>query len=147
MKIITSGLTRDTDIEHGKINDIKSFSLYYNKSIYRFIYELNSKKDVERFLNDFKSLKFENCDNEETDGGENYSIEYFHDNNKEKPINGYNFEGDGVIEKNTIDYEYDWLHRVTLYLDNKEVFVKCGSFNQFEETNEGKQIISIFEKV
>ena len=78
---------------------------------------------------------------------ENYSIEYFHYNNKEKPINGYNFEGDGVIEKNTIDYEYDWLHSVTLYLDNKEVFVKCGSFNQFEETNEGKQIISIFEKV
>ena len=42
MKIITSGLTRDTDIEYGKIDDIESFSLYYNKSVYRFIYELNS---------------------------------------------------------------------------------------------------------
>ena len=99
MKIITSGLTRDTDIEYGKIDDIESFSLYYNKSVYRFIYELNSKKDVERFLNDFKSLKFENCDYEETDGGENYSIEYFHENNKELPINGNNFQGDGIIEK------------------------------------------------
>jgi len=145
MKIITSGLTRDTDIEYGKIDDIESFSLYYNKSVYRFIYELNSKKDVERFLNDFKSLKFENCDYEETDGGENYSIEYFHENNKELPINGNNFQGDGIIEKNTIDYYYDWLHSVKLELDNKEVFVKCGSFNQFEETKEGKQILSIIE--
>ena len=46
MKIITSGQTRDTDIQYGKIGDKKSFSLNYNKSIYRFIYELNSKKDA-----------------------------------------------------------------------------------------------------
>ena len=147
MKIITSGLTRDTDIEYGKIGDKKSFSLNYNKSIYRFIYELNSKKDVERFLNDFKSLKFENCDYEETDGGENYSIEYFHDNNKELPVNGKNFEGDGIVRKDTIDYDYDWLHSIKLELDNEEIFVKCGSFKNFKESNEGKQILSIIEKL
>ena len=147
MKIITSGLTRDTDIEYGKIGDKKSFSLNYNKSIYRFIYELNSKKDVDRFLNDFRSLKFENCDYEETDGGENYSIEHFHDNNKELPVNGKNFEGDGIVRKDTIDYDYDWLHSIKLELDNEEIFVKCGSFKNFKESNEGKQILSIIEKL
>ena len=147
MKIITSGQTRDTDIEYGNIGDKKSFSINYNKSIYRFIYELNSKKDVERFLNDFKSLKFENCDYEETDGGENYSIEYFHDNNKELPVDGKDFEGDGIVRKDNIDYDYDWLHSVKLELDHQEIFVKCGSFIDFEEDNEGKQILSIIEKL
>jgi len=44
MKIITSGQTRDTDIKYGKIGDKKSFSLNYNKSIYRFIYNWNNFK-------------------------------------------------------------------------------------------------------
>jgi len=48
MKIITSGLTRDTDIEYGKIDDIESFSLYYNKSVYRFIYEIYLRKYIDK---------------------------------------------------------------------------------------------------
>ena len=32
-------------------------------------------------------------------------------------------------------------------LDHQEIFVKCGSFIDFEEDNEGKQILSIIEKL
>ena len=147
MKITTSGQTRDTEIEYGKILNKESFSIYYNKAIYRFIYELNSKDDVERFLRDFETLNFENCDYEETDGGENKSIEFFYDDNKELPVNGKDFEGDGIIENESIDYFYDWLHSIKLEFDNKEIFVKCGSFKKFEETNEGQQILSIIKKL
>ena len=86
MKIITSGLTRDTEKEFGKIGDRGSFAIFYNKAIYRFCYSLESKNDVARFLKDFQSMKFENCDYEETDGGENKSIEFFHEDDEETQL-------------------------------------------------------------
>ncbi|MDA1318402.1 MAG: hypothetical protein O3C53_04375 [Bacteroidetes bacterium] len=67
IQITTSGLTRDTGKEYGKIGEKDSFAILYNKAIYRFVYNLESKTDVGRFLNDFKLMKFENCDYEETD--------------------------------------------------------------------------------
>jgi len=51
------------------------------------------------------------------------------------------------VIKDTIDYDYDWLHSIKLELDNQEIFVKCVSFKNFEEINEGKQILSIIEKL
>ena len=66
---------------------------------------------------------------------------------KELPVDGKDFEGDGIVIKDTIDYDYDWLHSIKLELDNQEIFVKCVSFKNFEEINEGKQILSIIEKL
>ena len=88
VKITTSGLTRDTDKEYGKIGEKDSFAISYNKAIYRFVYNIESKTDVARFLKDFELMKFENCDQEETDGGENKSIEFFYEDDEETPVDG-----------------------------------------------------------
>tara|TARA_B110000977_G_C11005413_1_gene465540 strand:- start:893 stop:1336 length:444 start_codon:yes stop_codon:yes gene_type:complete len=147
MKIITSGLTRDTEKEFGKIGDKGSFAIFYNKAIYRFCYSLESKNDVARFLKDFQSMKFENCDYEETDGGENKSIEFFHEDDEETPIDGKTFVGDGLIENDSIDFEYDYLHSIILESKSGEIFVECGSFKQFEDSPEGKKITKILNKI
>jgi len=144
-KIITSGITRETEKEYGKISDRDSFSIYYNKAVYRFVYELDSKSDVDRFLKDFKAMKFENCDYEETDGGENLTIEYYYEDEEETPVEGKNFVGEGMTENETIDYDYNWLHSITLIHDNKEVFAECGSFKKFIDLPEGKEILNFLD--
>ncbi len=144
IQITTSGLSRDrdTDNEYGKLGEKDSVAIFYNKAIWRFVYNLESKTDVARFLKDFKLMKFENCDYEETDGGENKSIEFFHEDDEETPVDGEGFVGDGLIENDSIDYDYDYLHSITMTGISDDVFfVKCGSFKQFEGSSEGKTII------
>jgi len=146
MKIIFSGLTRDIAKELGTIENKECYALYYNKAIYRFIYNISIKNDINRALNDFKSLKFENCDYEETDGGENKSIRFFIE---EKEIDSelYNlFEGDGDLETISIDYQYDWLHSLTLENNNEFLSVDCSTYNEFEKTTVGKEILDILSK-
>ncbi|MDB4773650.1 hypothetical protein OAG30_02765 [Flavobacteriaceae bacterium] len=147
IQITTSGLTRDTDKEYGKLGEKDSFAILYNKAIYRFVYNLESKTDVARFLKDFKLMKFENCDYEETDGGENKSIEFFYEDDEETPVDVEGFVGDGLIENDSIDYDYDYLHSITMTGISDDVFVKCGSFKQFEGSSEGKTIIEILNKI
>jgi hypothetical protein len=147
MKIITSGLTRDINKEFGELNGSEAFALYYNKSIYRFIYEIKSSADVARFINDFEKMKFENCDTEETDGGENYSIEYFFCSDEQKSVKGSDFIGDGLTEIESIEYDYNWLHSITLMDNNETIICTCGSFSAFNVSPEGKQILDLLKMV
>jgi hypothetical protein len=143
MKIIFSGLTRDISKEFGIIDNKQGHALYYNKAIYRFIYTISNKADIDRALNDFKLLKFENCDYEETDGGENKSIRFFIEEKEIETGSSSFFEGNGDLETISIDYEYDWLHSLTLETNNKSLSVDCSSYSDFEITNVGKEILEI----
>ena len=145
MKIIFSGLTRDVEREYGTIENKDCYALFYNKAIYRFIYNVLSKNDFDRMLSDFKLLKFENCDFEETDGGENKSIRFYRDEKEIEPV-GY-FEGDGEHETISIDYEYDWLHSVSLEAKNEVISVNCSSYDDFINMTEGKEILKVLSEV
>ena len=147
MKITFSGLTRDIAKELGIIENKECYALYYNKAIYRFIYNISNKNDINRVLNDFMSLKFENCDYEETDGGENKSIRFYIEEKEIDNELSNLFEGDGEQETISIDYEYDWLHSLTLENNNELLNVDCSTYNDFEKTTIGKQILEILSKI
>jgi hypothetical protein len=140
-KIVASGLTRDVHKEYGTIEGKNAFALFYNKAIYRFVYAIGTKNDVNRFLADFKSLNFKNCDFDETDGGENYIIEFFLEENPETRIDTRNFQGDGIVETESIEYDYSWLHSIR-FEDGQEVIeFNVGNFENFINSDEGKLIL------
>lgn len=50
MKIIFSELTRDRERENGIIDEQNCYAIYFNKAIYRFVYDLENKKSVEKMF-------------------------------------------------------------------------------------------------
>ena len=140
-KIVTSGLTRDVHKEYGTIQGKNAFAFFYNKAIYRFVYALGTKSDVNRFLDDFKSLNFKNCDFDETDGGENYTIEFFLEENPETRIDTSDFEGDGIVETESIEYDYSWLHSIHFEDGQDVIDFNVGNYENFINSDEGKLIL------
>ena len=148
MKITFSGLTREVERENGTIDDKECHALFYNKAIYRFIYEITDKAKVELLLSDFKAMKFEHCDYEETDGGENKSIRFFNSEQEIEPAEeaAEKFLGDGIQERISLDYDYDWLHSVAFENDENQIFLEIAHFNDFVSAEKGQEILGQLSK-
>jgi len=148
MKIIFSGLTRDRERENGIIDEQNCYAIYFNKAIYRFVYDLENKKSVEKMFSDFKAMKFENCSSEETDGGENISIRfYINETELEAESAVEKFIGDGELERISIDYDFDWLHSVTLDTGENQIFLEIANHEDFVNSETGKKIIEELQKL
>lgn len=148
MKLIFSGLTRDRERENGTIDNKKCYSIYYNKAVYRFIYHITDKQSADNMLTDFKAMKFANCSEEETDGGENTSIRFFENDGLELDSESAVeiFRGDGILETISIDYDFDWLHSVTFEDGDYQLFIEVGSYEEFVESDTGKKILNKLPK-
>ena len=149
MKITFSGLTREVERENGTIDDKECHALFYNKAIYRFIYEITDKAKVNLLLSDFKAMTFDNCDYEETDGGENNSIRFFNSEQEIEPAEeaAVKFLGDGIQERISLDYNYDWLHSIALENDENQIFLETANFNDFMSAEKGQEILEQLSKI
>lgn len=147
MKLIFSGLTRDRERENGTIDNKECYSIYYNKAVYRFVYDISGKQSVEEMFADFKAMKFENCSTVETDGGENFSIRFFENDGSELDAESAveKFNGDGILETISIDYDFDWLHSVAFDDGKSQLFIEVGSYEDFVKSDIGKKIIDILQ--
>lgn len=67
--------------------------------MYRFIYHITDKQSADKLLTDFKAMKFANCSEEETDGGENTSIRFFENDGLELDAESAVeiFRSDGIL--------------------------------------------------
>ena len=86
-------------------------------------------------------MNFKNCDFDETDGGENYTIEFYLEENPATRIDTRDFQGDGIVETESIEYDYSWLHSIR-FEDGQEVIeFNVGNFENFINSDEGKLIL------